>query len=111
MVPLSLQRGKRVAFFTFVAIGILMALWCVNVLKLYRVTLSRTENCLNNYAAGRDEWVLPDSKMAPELYKVVRPGAIYFVWDKLISQTSNNFAAGRDGWIIPSGKMPPGCTK
>ena len=43
MVPLSLQRGKRVAFFTFVAIGILVALWFVEALKLYRVTLSRAE--------------------------------------------------------------------
>ena len=38
MALLSLQRGKGGAFFTFVAIGILLALWCVKVLKLYKVT-------------------------------------------------------------------------
>ena len=46
--------------------------------------------------------------MPSGLYKVVRPGAIFFVWDKLIAQTSHNFAAGRDGWVIPSGKMSSG---
>ena len=77
----------------------------------YTLTYSILLSSIRQQRSSRDEWVLPDSKMAPELYKIVRPGAIFFFWDKLIAQTSYNFAAGRDGWIIPSGKMPPGCTK
>lgn len=45
--------------------------------------------------------VIPDQKMAPGLYKVVRPGAIFFVWEKLIAQTSHNFVAGRDAEVVP----------
>ena len=36
--PSLSREGKGAAFFTFVAIGILLALWCVKVLKLYKVT-------------------------------------------------------------------------
>lgn len=32
---------------------------------------------LFNFAAGRDEWVLPDKKIIPGLYIVVRLGTIF----------------------------------
>ena len=52
--------------------------------------------------------MLPDSKNALWAVQSSTPRGHFFVWDKLIAQTSYNFAAGRDGWVIPSGKMSSG---
>ena len=52
--------------------------------------------------------MLPDSKNALWAVQSSTPRGHFFVWDKLIAQTSYNFAAGRDGWVISSEKMPSG---
>ena len=41
------------------------------------LTYSILLSSIRQQRSSRDEWVLPDSKMAPELYKIVRPGAIF----------------------------------
>ena len=43
----------------------------------YTLTYSILLSSIRQQRSSRDEWVLPDSKMAPELYKIVRPGAIF----------------------------------
>ena len=45
----------------------------LSFIQTYSILLST----IRQQKPSRDEWMLPDSKMAPELYKVVRPRAIF----------------------------------
>ena len=51
-----------------------------------------------NFAAGRDEWVLPDKKIIPGLYIVVRLGTIFLFRNKIRAQTSPQFRGKFSFW-------------
>ena len=113
-VPLSFKKGASFLMLSFNQLSHSYPLHRGKGATCYRYSQSLTYSILlstiRQQRPSRDEWVLPDSKTAPELYKVVRPGAIFFGISQSPRPAIISRQAGMDG-LSRMEKCPLDCTQ